>query len=446
MAINRGFAIPQQQQITTYDPEQIGGGQTTRQYNSDGTQQLISGGHSDQDVVDRYRSLGAAAAGRSAYQANWAPATADEANGTADRQSQLAATGLLQQAAQGNAPSAAAIQGAQVGGQSLAGMLGASAGARAYASKGGLGAAAAQQQALAGMGGQQLGAAQQYEAMRGNEMAQAQGAYGAAGTSLRSGDVTQQGLAAQRAQTDAASQFAQNQLNDQAQQQYEQMGINSQQAQVNADLRRDQMQTNSNETANAKYDADQQRNLQMGVGMMQAVGGLAASDERAKTNVKPADRKAASGSVERAEPNEIQLPAPSRLEDLGQRLHRGTYDALSDAMGRLYEVSDERAKEGMRGERDMGHDLAEGLRPFEYEYKPGFDQAERQAPGEKNVGPMAQNMASNPTTGTAVKQMPGGLLVIDQPKALKMTMGGLGHLAAEQERMKSELARMKGGR
>jgi hypothetical protein len=221
MAKDRGFQYEPTHNVTTYDPEQIGGGQKTIRAGDDGSLTYVSGGHSDEDEVNRYRGLGEAAAKRQAYQANWAPAQADEANGVAARQSQLDATGLLQQAAQGGAPSAASIMGQQAGAQSLASTLGASAGAR------GMSAGAAQMGARAGMGGQQLGSLAQYTAMRGNEMGAAQNAYGAAGSAMRTGDYAQQGLAGQRAQADAASQFAQTQLNDQAQTGYEQMGINN---------------------------------------------------------------------------------------------------------------------------------------------------------------------------------------------------------------------------
>lgn len=94
----------------------------------------------------------------------------------------------------------------------------------------------------------------------------------------------------------------------------------------------------------------------------------------------------------------------------------------------------------------VSRDLAQGLAPFSYEYKPGFREQERQEPGERNVGPMAQNMAANPVTRTAVKEGDNGMLYIDQPKAGKLALAGIGHLAAEQQRMKAEMARMRGGR
>ncbi|WP_146648214.1 hypothetical protein [Labilithrix luteola] len=93
--------------------------------------------------------------------------------------------------------------------------------------------------------------------------------------------------------------------------------------------------------------------------------------------------------------------------------------------------------------KDMGAALEQGLQPYAYAYKPGFDEAERQAPGEQNVGPMAQDMASNPVTATAVKEGPNGMLYIDQPKALKLSLGAAGYLAAKQREQEQRLAALE---
>jgi hypothetical protein len=96
--------------------------------------------------------------------------------------------------------------------------------------------------------------------------------------------------------------------------------------------------------------------------------------------------------------------------------------------------------------RKMGDALEKGLAPYRYEYKPGFREQEEQKPGEKNVGPMAQNMASNPITGTAVKQAPNGLMYIDMPKATKLSLGGIGYLAQQQRATEERLRRLEKGR
>jgi hypothetical protein len=77
-----------------------------------------------------------------------------------------------------------------------------------------------------------------------------------------------------------------------------------------------------------------------------------------------------------------------------------------------------------------------------YAYKPEFRPPE-QAPGEVNVGPMAQNMAEDPVASTAVRKLPNGMLGIDVNKNVKL----LDSITAEQEKrigkLESRLAKMK---
>ncbi len=93
-------------------------------------------------------------------------------------------------------------------------------------------------------------------------------------------------------------------------------------------------------------------------------------------------------------------------------------------------------------------DIAEANRSMAgsaYAYKPGMTPP-GQAPGEPNVGPMAQTMERNPVAATAVKTDPQtGLKYIDKDKALKVTMSGV---AAAQQQI-DDLHRMlaaRGGR
>lgn len=91
---------------------------------------------------------------------------------------------------------------------------------------------------------------------------------------------------------------------------------------------------------------------------------------------------------------------------------------------------------------EMTGQLARGLAPYAYEYKPGFG-----TEGQK-VGPMAQDMAANDVTATAVRQDPrSGLLSIDRDDGLKVALGGVGHLAskqAQQEQLIAELLADRG--
>jgi hypothetical protein len=91
---------------------------------------------------------------------------------------------------------------------------------------------------------------------------------------------------------------------------------------------------------------------------------------------------------------------------------------------------------------EMTGQLARGLAPYAYEYKPGF------GTDGKKVGPMAQDMAANDVTATAVRKDPrSGLLSIDRDDGLKVALGGVGHLAskqAQQEQLIAELLADRG--
>jgi hypothetical protein len=91
---------------------------------------------------------------------------------------------------------------------------------------------------------------------------------------------------------------------------------------------------------------------------------------------------------------------------------------------------------GAAGDRMTGQ-LARGLQPYAYEYKPGFG-----TEGQK-VGPMAQEMAANDVTSTAVRQDPQtGLLAIDRDDGLKVALGGVGHLASKQAQQEALIAEL----
>lgn len=82
--------------------------------------------------------------------------------------------------------------------------------------------------------------------------------------------------------------------------------------------------------------------------------------------------------------------------------------------------------------------LADGLSPSFYKYRDG-----RGTPGQK-FGPMANNMAENPATATAVRSEPGsGLLGIDSKDGLKVALGGVGHLAQKQQATDAQVARLQ---
>jgi hypothetical protein len=74
-----------------------------------------------------------------------------------------------------------------------------------------------------------------------------------------------------------------------------------------------------------------------------------------------------------------------------------------------------------------------------YTYRPGFDAASGQAPGEANVGPMAQTMAADPLASTAVKSDPStGLLMLDRDKLSKLQSAGIASLQRQVDQLHTQ--------
>lgn len=102
--------------------------------------------------------------------------------------------------------------------------------------------------------------------------------------------------------------------------------------------------------------------------------------------------------------------------------------------------SDKHTKYGVHAESPMA-DANRSMAPSVYAYKPGFAEDEGQHEGEKNVGPMAQNMERDPIAGTAIVKRPDGLLAIDKDKGLKLVMGGLADLQGQLDSMQRKKER-----
>lgn len=572
---------------------------------------------------DRLRSLGEVAAGRQAYQADFSTAQGNRADGLQARGQQMEAAGLHRDAAMGNAPSRAAIMGQQAAGQGLEATLGASAGGR------GLAAAAAQQQAMRAQGGMQLGAMSQATGMRAQEIGDARGQYAGAMGGVRGGDYASQGLSQQQAEAQAAAENFQRRLNQQGQMGYEQLGLNQTQMQVDAELRRMQIQAGDNAAMQGVREARNARNQQLVVSGIGAIGAAAGSDRNLKQGVrklsfsdahakqqayalgrahqweqakggKPVEwaydmpdeiteqatmsgprgkasktgGKAASESVYKLDPGPQRADVANRdKEETAGRIamaegaamfpvipavgagymaggqyantHAGAYAQPAQREMQSFQreqppapvaMSDERTKgkvvplvkedgsyeqhydadvaasapDAMTGaslsgptpkyssapapapapkpkasfaashakrkvppddlkrmademlgmqqaqhqasldegpsvkDDPMGKALAD-MQPYEYEYKPQFGGGEGQQPGEKNVGPMAQDMAKNPITGSAVVRRPDGMLAVDMTKAGKLSLGAIGYLAGKQREQAAEIARLKKG-
>jgi hypothetical protein len=100
--------------------------------------------------------------------------------------------------------------------------------------------------------------------------------------------------------------------------------------------------------------------------------------------------------------------------------------------------SDERTKRGAHTSGPMATSNR-SMAPSVYEYKDEFAARNGQHVGEKNVGPMAQNLEADPIASTAVITDPKtGLKSLSIPKSLKLTMGGLASLQHEVDELKKK--------
>jgi len=147
------------------------------------------------------------------------------------------------------------------------------------------------------------------------------------------------------------------------------------------------------------------------------------------------------------------------LQSKGEQLMHGIEDQGLKGMARANVVSDERAKKASAwadaemakvksedermskrppavGSQHVSDEaMAQAARSMEaspYAYKPEF-KPEEQAPGEVNVGPMAQKMEKSPIAATAVRKDPQtGLRSLDRDKLIKV-QGGI--LASQQKQI-----------
>lgn len=239
---------------------------TTTMYDANGNPSTIIRGTNQENETNRYRGLGEAAANRGAYQVDFNRANADALAAMQSRAQQEQAAKMLQAAAYGNAPSAAAIQGGQVAGNSLAASLRAGAGMRGLAP---YGAMLGQQQAA------QLGGMSQFAQQRAAEMDAARGAYMGGVTGMRGQDYQGQGLLQRQAEAQAAAENFQRDLNQKGQMGYEQMGFDVNAAEMNAGLRRRSIQEQKNEADRRASEAQTARAMQMGGAVVGAAGSLA---------------------------------------------------------------------------------------------------------------------------------------------------------------------------
>lgn len=165
--------------------------------------------------------------------------------------------------------------------------------------------------------------------------------------------------------------------------------------------------------------------------MQKTVGGWGLRPDGSVANVTSDDEMRASGRWPAVAAPPAAPPAPPPAQEPEQPVAGYVSQLAGRARAML---SDMTSKEDAHG-ADMAQ-ANRAMAPFSYAYKPGHAEEAGQAPGERNVGPMAQNMAADPVASTAIVERPDGMLAIDKDKALKLTMGGLSSLQSEVDALK----------
>lgn len=448
--------------------------------------------------VQRYQGLGEAAAQRQAYQQNYGEYDRSMRDAASARGQQQDALSMQRDAALGTAPSKAEILGRQMSDQGMASQLSMAASARG----GGLAQAAAMHQAQAGQGAYMQQAQAQMSGLRAEEMSNARNAYMAGASGIRAGDYQDAGMGLSRVGQETQNEQFQRGLNQQAQMGYEQMGWQTNKAALDAGLQSRALDSGNAQFAQQMYLADQQRGDQMLAAGMQTGGTVIAgmaSDERAKDGVmylgpEPDGKQARWDDAgpryvdEQANPLRARISSEGGSAPLKASIAHAAASAKRGGMS-LDEMAAwadrERAKVAeqeanalkagpairggddgrislpgpqhdrtlpgpqrslpgpQRGEAGLAQ-AARAMAPAAYAYKPEFRPPD-QAPGEPNIGPIAQNMAADPMSATAVKRDPGtGMLTIDRDKAQKLTMGIVASQQRQLDQLRAELARRGG--
>lgn len=450
------------------------------------------------DASARYAGLGAAAQGRAAPQIDYGVANDDHNRNVLTSYNQNSMAGLLAARANGSMPLISQMQADRQMQQAAAEQSSAAASARGPA-----GLALAQQGAAANTAAMQSNISNHAQIAGAQEQMGNAVAAGQAYTGIRAGDQALQGQDAAQATAQGQMNLAQHGLNDQYQlgmtgyetgvqqaqlgAQGNQVAIAAGQQQARAALAQNQNQYDSSRTD--KY-------IGMGLGAAGTAAGVAAAlfsgggDKTAATNGAGIDSgfgapgataggySAETGAPQAGTGGGYDPDHPGSTSDVTAKQNIRPVDPIGLRDG-SQSVGPERrvisfSRDGRDGhglnvrtthepiprdtvtfsrDNNQGqasnvvttHDpttaqLANGLAPSTYDYKPGYGTA-----GEK-FGPMAQNMAANPATATAVRSDPaqGGLMSIDNADGLKVALGGVGHLAQKQAENEAEIQHLKG--
>lgn len=450
-------------------------------------------------ATGRFQGLGAAWANRQAPQLNLDQANGYMQSGDQARQSQADALGMMQTAAQGNAPSAAAQQMAIGNADAMRAQLSAAAGARGAGAMGAAGYNAAQ------MGGQMTAQnVAQTGMLRAQEMAQARDAYMQGASGMRGQDYGAAGLAGGWAGQNAGLTMQQRQLGLQGQLGFEGLGNQVQEDQLNANIQKqaqmqghwqgqsgldqrytegtnpvrmissdERIKTSVQSLSNAEDGSLERlyRGASSTLGSMRGAlggGGLASmfSDDRVKQDVAAAgrneERQDRMPAIPAAHSRDIRIGPGDRFswEDkpiLREVFEGGHGESGAHPLGGAHMLSDARAKENASHENTVEEQekrplsavmketdadrFLDTLKPFSYQYKNLADEPTDQPMGGRYLGIMAQNVERAPTGDTIVKDTPRGK-VLENGAMVSAMAAGLGRI---HERMR-ELEGQRGKR
>lgn len=337
----------------------------------------------DRRQAQKYADMGAAAQGRQGVGVDYTQANIDRQRSLGARQGEVGIANAMRDRAMGRTGSIAGQQARRDMQQMQAQQMSAAASAR-----GGAGLALAQQGAANNMANAASGISGQAQINAARErMAAEQAAMGAYGQ-IRGGDMASQQAAAQRSQYAAGLQDQQRARNDAFQMSMSQLENN---------VHGNQLAARGNYEAQFANNQNAAHQINSGV-----------ARQNADTNQQNASQlMSAAGNVAG-----LLMMSDGSSKNVGPRVDMSS------------------ANRSMAGAM--------------YKYKDEYTPAE-QAPGEANVGPMADAMAKDPIASTAVREGPDGKKYLDMTKSLKLVMSGVADLQRKYDALAGVEKRASGG-
>jgi hypothetical protein len=404
------------------------------------------------EAAARYHMTGEAAQNRRGETIDYSKAEQDRTLSYYARNDAGSIANLMRARAMGVTPSIAAMMADRQMRQATAEQSSAAASARGPAA-----IALAQQSAAANTAHLQSDISQSAQINAANERLQAEQAAFGAYSNMREGDMKAGSMVADQAQKQAGLYAAQREANDRYQLGLTSAEIDVQKAQLAAQQNKVAIESGATtagaalaQQASQAEDARTDKYIIGGAGVAAGIGGAVLSGLLGGSGSKQEEEEEKHGTKPYVADGSLTTGTSGGTDG------NGTYDETqSDERTKVPAKLGQQPRSLMAsslGRQVPRNDMAEAarsMRAVPYAYKPGFAQREGQAPGEVNVGPVAQEMEKSKVGATLVKPDPrgSGMRVIDQPKMTK----ALGGIVANQQdqidelRQQSLMARRLGG-